>query len=89
MRLSEGSEGRDESFATSVSWPLPGFVKGIHPRRARYPVFGFSYSDHFAVEAFFTVYPSQSSRGVDSDEPIDQELHKRVIRLISDHQVNE
>ncbi|POW15435.1 hypothetical protein PSHT_07116 [Puccinia striiformis] len=71
-RLSEGSEGRDESFATSVSWPLPGFVKGIHPRRARYPVFGFSYSDHFAVEAFFTVYPSQSSRGVDSDEPIDQ-----------------
>ncbi|KAI9606462.1 hypothetical protein KEM48_001828 [Puccinia striiformis f. sp. tritici PST-130] len=27
---------------------------------------------HFAVEAFFTVYPSQSSRGVDSDEPIDQ-----------------
>ncbi|POW13317.1 hypothetical protein PSTT_03788 [Puccinia striiformis] len=36
------------------------------------PVFGFSYSDHFAVEASFTVYPSQSSRGVDSDEPIDQ-----------------
>ncbi|KAH9443430.1 hypothetical protein Pst134EA_015661 [Puccinia striiformis f. sp. tritici] len=36
------------------------------------PVFGFSYSDHFAVEASFTVYPTQPSSGVDSDEPIDQ-----------------
>ncbi|OAV99374.1 hypothetical protein PTTG_04558 [Puccinia triticina 1-1 BBBD Race 1] len=32
------------------------------------PVFGYSYSDHFAVEASFTIYPNQSIK-LEQDEP--------------------
>ncbi|CAH7666159.1 Endonuclease/exonuclease/phosphatase [Phakopsora pachyrhizi] len=33
------------------------------------PVFGYSYSDHFALEASFTIYPSSTDNGVPTTQP--------------------
>lgn len=45
------------------------------------PVFGYSYSDHFAVEASFTVFPSESiirPESKDSDHPSNDQISRKT-----------